>query len=638
MRWLVALLLLASAPLLAQTRGYVARANGFDLDQNGTVGEVGVDDLICDEVGGSDVSNRYSEDLFFDGTAEEQIFVDCSGGTDNATCGLPGTPCLTLNYALNTRATTDDGQADVICFKNTCTPENLVLGGGGIAGSYVRVKSGNEVRDTRLPTEPLVLAGWDADGDNSYPPFDTDDTSVLEGTGLTRVLDVGNTDYFEIAHFDVQNYSDSSFNSDTFGNFQASQYQNLHDMEWVNIADRAGDVRWIYIGDTHEHMVLENNYVEHGGVFIIRGFYDATGVYGPVLVKNLTAVGDDVSGDSWAFWDVSGYLTGADFVDSVIDVDAKTWDPALTQHIGFQFNNCTQDLNVVNSYIAGFSTHFQIKGGSTSFCNGGGPGRLTCDDCLIDRNEIVFDTNYGSLKGKAFGLDDAGFDESKMVVDVIITNNIIYNVLPAKMMMFINDERRDDDTAFPGTLTAVNNTVISTDSLNPTTRSFIWLEADGAGIRPQNYVLKNNIFNFGSDSGRRQINTEWAPSGWDSDNNVWDATASYIWNGGSVRTTLADWQSDTGGDDNSAECDPTFVGGLESAADLHLAANDLCALDNGATLLTVTDSDYDGPDNRPVNNWDIGADEVEEGEDPPAPDPGDGIVLSGSGVDGSNTQ
>ena len=92
----LALLLATTMSLSAQPQGYIARANGFDLDDDGIIGEPGVDDLICDDTSGG--LAPMPEDIDFDGDEEEQWYVDCDFGTNSGSCGSPSNPCRTIEF------------------------------------------------------------------------------------------------------------------------------------------------------------------------------------------------------------------------------------------------------------------------------------------------------------------------------------------------------------------------------------------------------------------------------------------------------------------------------------------------------------------------------------------------------------
>ena len=215
-------------------RGYQSRACGLDMNRNGIIGECsnhagGVatcpDCSVCNGQGGV-TSPR---DVDGDGQKEAEIYVACGSGTDNSSCGNPGSPCNTINFALNTRAPSLSGQK-IVCFRGTCSSEDTIATGqngistakrswpAGVSAScnsnpyYTRSKAGNEVRDFRYPCNPTMLIGWDFNNNGDYPPHDTADTAVINGAGRVTLFDVPSNpgsapmNYQEFAHFTFRDY------------------------------------------------------------------------------------------------------------------------------------------------------------------------------------------------------------------------------------------------------------------------------------------------------------------------------------------------------------------------------------------------------------------------------------------------
>ena len=188
LRAIASVLLLPLALILtpgaqAQPRGYQPRDCGFDMNRDGIVGGSG----DCDVCDGS------ANDGDGDGSAADVIYVSCGGdpggsytfytaGTDTPGCGSPTAPCLTIGYAFATIADgPSDGAEDIVCFRNLCTEENLSprSDGGGVAGTYTRTASGSDARSWELPSDPVMLVGWDVDDDGVYPPEDEDHAAIL---------------------------------------------------------------------------------------------------------------------------------------------------------------------------------------------------------------------------------------------------------------------------------------------------------------------------------------------------------------------------------------------------------------------------------------------------------------------------
>src|SRR5262249_970385 len=76
-------------------RGYAAGGWAFDPTSTGIAGEArGACDRVCR--GGAT-----GADIDGNGVADRQVYVDCGAGSDSATCGAPGSPCRSLQWALD---------------------------------------------------------------------------------------------------------------------------------------------------------------------------------------------------------------------------------------------------------------------------------------------------------------------------------------------------------------------------------------------------------------------------------------------------------------------------------------------------------------------------------------------------------
>src|SRR5688500_2105974 len=100
LRWMFSMVIVAlvlpSVPAAGQPRGYQSRASGWDFDFDGIAGEsTGADVAICDGAGGT------NEDIDGNGVVDRQVYVDLTSGSDTLSCGAPGSPCRTLQYAMS---------------------------------------------------------------------------------------------------------------------------------------------------------------------------------------------------------------------------------------------------------------------------------------------------------------------------------------------------------------------------------------------------------------------------------------------------------------------------------------------------------------------------------------------------------
>ncbi|MEM1245257.1 MAG: hypothetical protein AAGK22_02735 [Acidobacteriota bacterium] len=244
------------AAALAQTDFYESagpRLNGLDMDDDFVVGEP-EDALVCDSEGGTVAATGfYVEDVDGDGVLEDQIFVDSESGDDSDICGAPTSPCASIDHAFNSRA---DGAAsggeDIVCARGTFTEEVRpnTSGAPTFKTKPVDTVATNEQRAFRYPDNPSMIIGWDADGDDEYPPLDRDDRFVFQNDvdgapSFNFTVDTdGGADYVEIAHFrsfrpGARNpVSGGLITSTNRSTDDRAEYWYMHDFEAVEVNHR----------------------------------------------------------------------------------------------------------------------------------------------------------------------------------------------------------------------------------------------------------------------------------------------------------------------------------------------------------------------------------------------------------------
>ncbi|NJL29189.1 MAG: hypothetical protein HC897_15555, partial [Thermoanaerobaculia bacterium] len=270
------------------------------------------------------------------------IYVSCAGdpggsysfedaGVDAPGCGSPTSPCLTIGYAFATIADgPGDGDEDIVCFRNVCTEENLSprSDGGGVAGHYTRTASGSDARNWELPSDPVMLVGWDVDHDRDYPPYDPDHAAILQppatcpGTPnqpctaapilnptdsrqrFHQKLDerafvlASGLDNVELAHFEVRDYGRYTLTEDSgFFALQpaasgSSDYLYVHDVvandlnrdsNYNSTTSAINFFNWKATWVAFENVKFTNN-----GHWLVRGGGgDGPTDYGPFRFKNL---------------------------------------------------------------------------------------------------------------------------------------------------------------------------------------------------------------------------------------------------------------------------------------------------------------------------------------------------------------
>lgn len=121
-------------------------------------------------------------------------------GSDDTGDGSPNNPFRSIQKALDSTDGPDDGAEDIIAIAGTFH-EELTIRHSGVAGHYVR-------DNFQFPNNPTMIVGWDKDGDGQYPPYDADDTAVLDGGRnlAMAIATAGKLSSIEIAHLTIRNY------------------------------------------------------------------------------------------------------------------------------------------------------------------------------------------------------------------------------------------------------------------------------------------------------------------------------------------------------------------------------------------------------------------------------------------------
>ena len=203
--------------------GYTARACGFDLDDDGVIGEPDADCGICDGA---------TTDPDGDGIDEDFVYVDCGRGADLADCGSPETPCLSIAHAFTRLNGPGGSEEDVICITGRCAlTDRVTLPIPGVGGERAGEPS--------MPDNPLVIAGWDHDADGVYPPMDGEATL----TGPVSAIALGpDAHHVEIAHLSFAGFGEDG-TREARGTLVAvgtsSTHVHVHDVELQGISRNA---------------------------------------------------------------------------------------------------------------------------------------------------------------------------------------------------------------------------------------------------------------------------------------------------------------------------------------------------------------------------------------------------------------
>ncbi len=304
--------------IAARRKGYLPRPCGFDMDRNGVIGEA-ADRLVGD---------GKTRDPDGDGVNEDILYVDADAGSDEAGDGSPGKPLKTIQKALDLADGPEDGAEDIVCISGTFH-ETLVMRKGGVPGHYVR-------DGFQFPKNPTMIIGWDKDGDGAYPPYDRDDTAVLDGerTLAWAVANEHKLSHIEIAHLTIRNYGYKEKNGGALRLFRwgngSQSHVYIHDVEMhaINKAekDASGKIVINFWGGPMTDVAVVNNLVDEYASYFCRGSPpDGAGRF---RFRNNTLRMYGIRGGGFVTgWKLWGHHRKVEILDNVLDCNAAAWRP-----------------------------------------------------------------------------------------------------------------------------------------------------------------------------------------------------------------------------------------------------------------------------------------------------------------------
>ncbi|MEM8994580.1 MAG: hypothetical protein AAGF23_07285, partial [Acidobacteriota bacterium] len=549
--------------------GYQPRACGFDLDDDGVVGEP-EDCRVCDGA---------TADPDGDGVDEDLVYVDCGGGADADGCGSPESPCASMGFAFTQLDGADDGAEDIVCFKGTCREEApLVPTTAGVDGTYEVAATGHQERAFERGKDPAMVVGWDADGDGEYPPFDADDTSVLDGgAGATRTFLFGpRNDRFELAHFQVDAYGISGGAAESkdsgfieFGPDQGElEHVYLHDLYLTDInkaKETSSEISTLdlFTGKTRlRHLWLDNIWAPRNGGWFARGAAADQGPdNGPYRFQNLTVTARGCDFDTcenraaFVGFHLWGYVSGIEILDGHFDAGVDDWQPKPKGGpAGARFAlvaQCSQDWTIRHNRIADFKNALRIQGWADRYCDN--ESARPVDGVVFERNQVHNAYAPWTSGDMAIQISEGGDDPGEEVGDVLIAHNELASPVGWEACVWIHG---GSDAAPPaGALRVVHNTCVADIDYHGAV-----VIGDTAGRLPAhphaNVEVTGNIFTgLGNDDLNLRLTYE--PANLRLDHNRYDPAGGFL----ALDEKIADfaaWQESIGVDAASKACLPSF--------------------------------------------------------------------------------
>ncbi|MEM6794149.1 MAG: hypothetical protein AAF725_09205, partial [Acidobacteriota bacterium] len=333
---------------------------------------------------------------------------------------------------------------------------------------------------------------------------------------------------------------------------------------------------------------------------------------GPFRFTNITRTshgcdfstcGSNAASTAFKIW---GYVSRIEILDSVWDANVAAWEPKPNggpPGTAFVFVDvCSQDWVVRNNAVLDHKTPFRIKGFTQNDCRF--PAARPVDDVVFDANFVWNRYEPYTTGDHGVRIEPGGGADGEWTANVTITNNFMGSVTGWAAAVW--SYAGHDALTPPGQILIANNTFFG-DINRHAAIVLGHIEGSDQNFPHQDYVIENNIlagFRAGS-SLDVAIHTTFPATGLQSNYNVIDTAAFFVWNNGADRS-LGGWRAISGEDAASRQCLPQFDDA--TGGDFQLSGGDTCALGRGTPRPTTPAFDFDG-DPRPIGTLDIGADE-----------------------------
>ena len=580
-----------------QAAGYRSRSCGMDIDRDGNVGGPGDCD-ICDATSGT---GPVAVDYDADGTTEAEIYVDADSGSNGTACGGPSNPCATLDYAVDNRRNTQVGE-DAICLKGTDFITSSISLAAGDTGSYgAALYPTDETtwgtgrnQDFRYPLNPNMIVGWDTDNDGKYPPYDTDDTAIVDadqgGGSYARNCFGAIPDYFEMAHLTVKNCGRSG--GGNVSSMVDTDYAYLHDIEFDSVNRgvqlSSGNIAFnMFNGDGSSWVAFVNLKMQDQGGYGWRG---SCASCNDLRFDYITYTGYGTNADPqpgitfYRGWDT---MTRVSLSYNDLDAQPSLWSGSgQMETVGIATSLCVQDLVARGNTTKNFLMHYKVR----LTWAGGECNSRPVNNLIIDGNKLI--QEHSPWINDYFFFAEEGNEAGTYLKNMTFSNNWMETSVQIEGGLVAWGG--NDSTDFSGTYNVVNNVFYGDAD-----QGAFWFKNMGANNA--NVVFKNNIVD-GMGSANSNLRWDYTDATLTADYNVYETNALY----NNSHSTLSAWRSATGQDSHSKECAPAWV---NAPLDLHLRSTDTCARDQGTSVSTITNIDIDGEPRPQGAGWDIGADE-----------------------------
>jgi hypothetical protein len=366
---------------------------------------------------------------------------------------------------------------------------------------------------------------------------------------MTIVVGQSDNSFFEMAHFSVESYGNTSVNTAVTGFLGTAAgfditHHYYHDLELNRINEGiqadTNSFRMVFDGwfpGLPDYTAFVNLDLDNIGTWMWRGSGPGTEI-GPFRFQNLSYKGHGPDGQNITIVKKWGQTTGVEILDSIFDANFAAWTPGRV--LGLTVNMCSQDWDIKNNKFIDISHTLQSNGFEPGQC-----ATRAVDDILFEDNEVVF-TEPSYNPAQMFKIIGFGTASPSYVEDVTVRNNTISSTGPS--MHCVKYESGYAGASRAGTITFTGNTCDGNAST-----AMIYIDDFGTNLH-DTWVIKDNSL---TGLTQRNIRVDYVPANWNNtnvNNNCYDSDGGFSWNLG-PETDFAGWQENSSGDAMSVSVD-----------------------------------------------------------------------------------